>query len=140
MTHGEIREKILQDHAVLRGCLNEIESLVSSFEKGGAEVGEELRELGVSMFETFASHLIFEDNQFVPILRTIPETGESLAISLTLEHREQRELLKYLIRRLCEENRPTTLIARELSSFANYLHQDMHYEESTLLRICKLEP
>jgi hemerythrin-like domain-containing protein len=139
MTHTEIRDKILHDHEFIRGGIDEIQSLVKDFEKGGAELGGELRELGVALFESFASHLVFEDAQLVPVLRAIPRRGEALATRLELEHREQRELLTYLIGRLSEEQRPTTLVARELESFVIYLREDMAHEESALLRECLLE-
>jgi hypothetical protein len=90
--------------------------------------------LGVALFESFASHLAFEDAQLVPALRAIPERGKELADRLEREHREQRELLDYLLNRLEEEKRPTTLVARELEGFSAYLRVDMSYEESMILR------
>jgi hemerythrin-like domain-containing protein len=134
MTNDEVRSKVLDDHAMLRDRLDEIGELAARFEKGGVEVGVELRELGVALFESFASHLVFEDAQLVPALRAIPERGEELADRLEREHREQRELLDYLLNRLEEEKRPTTLVARELEGFSAYLRVDMSYEESMILR------
>jgi hemerythrin-like domain-containing protein len=134
MTNDEVRRKVLDDHAMLRDRLDEIGELAARFEKGGVEVGVELRELGVALFESFASHLVFEDAQLVPALRAIPERGEELADRLEREHREQRELLDYLLNRLEEEKRPTTLVARELEGFSAYLRVDMSYEESMILR------
>jgi hemerythrin-like domain-containing protein len=134
MTNDEVRSKVLDDHAMLRDRLDEIGELAARFEKGGVEVGVELRELGVALFESFASHLAFEDAQLVPALRAIPERGKELADRLEREHREQRELLDYLLNRLEEEKRPTTLVARELEGFSAYLRVDMSYEESMILR------
>lgn len=134
MNSDQVRRKILDDHTQLRSRLDEIDELTARFEKGGAEVGKELRELGIALFETFASHLAFEDAQLVPRLRGIPSRGPDLAERLAREHREQRELLRYLLDRLREQARPTTLVARELGSFSIYLRDDMSHEESTLLR------
>jgi hemerythrin-like domain-containing protein len=128
-----VRDRILDDHGRLRDQLAEIESLADRFEKVGAEVGAELRELGIALCELFASHLSFEDVQLSQILRAIPGRGDALADRLALEHREQRELLRYLVGRLEQEKRPTTLIARELTSFCEYLRQDMAHEEAHLL-------
>lgn len=134
MDSHQVRRKILDDHAMLRARLDEIDELAARFEKGGAEVGRELRELGIALFETFASHLAFEDAQLVPRLHELPEKGPDLAGRLSREHCEQRELLRYLIDRLQEETRPTTLVARELVGFSVYLRDDMAHEESSLLR------
>jgi hypothetical protein len=81
----------------------------------------------------FASHLSFEDAQLAPILRAIPGNGDALADRLAREHREQRELLHYLVGRLRQESRPTTLITRELTSLCEYLRQDMGHEEVNLV-------
>lgn len=129
-----VRDRILEDHGRLRDQLAEIESLADRFEKAGAEVGAELREHGVALCELFASHLSFEDAQLSKLLRAIPGKGDALADRLAREHREQRELLHFLVGRLGQERRPTTLIARELVSFCEYLREDMAREEANLLR------
>lgn len=128
-----VRERILDDHGRLRDQLAAIESLADRFEKAGAEVGAELREHGLVLCELFASHLSFEDAQLSPILRAIPGRGDALADRLAREHREQRELLRFLVGRLEQESRPTTLVARELASFCEYLREDMAHEEAHLL-------
>jgi hemerythrin-like domain-containing protein len=134
MEPAEARSQILDEHARLRDRLDEIEKLTSRFEEGGEDVGKELRELGVALFEVFAAHLNLEDAQLVPALRSIPERGAVLAKRLEREHKEQRELLTYLLSRLEQEHRPTTLIARELQGFCDYLRVDMGHEEETLLQ------
>jgi hemerythrin-like domain-containing protein len=133
MNRVEVRDRILVEHLRLRERLSEIEELADRFDKGGATVGEELRGTGAAMCEVFAAHLAFEDAQLLPILREIPERGEELAARLAREHREQRELLYYLVGRLEEENRPTSLVARELRSFCAAIRDDMCHEESTLV-------
>lgn len=133
MSNAEIRTRILDDHSMLRGRLDRIEALANRFETGGSEVGKELREEGLALFEVFAAHLAYEDAQLVPALRMLPEKGGELATRLEREHREQRELLHYLVGRLATENRPTTLVARELQAFSSYLRIDMSHEESTIL-------
>jgi hemerythrin-like domain-containing protein len=133
MNHSEVRERIFEDHERLRERLAEIEDLNERFEKGEAEVGSELRERGATLYEVFATHLTLEDAQLIPALRTIPTTGGDLARRLEREHREQRELLHFLVGRLQQEDRPTSLIARELQGFCSYLKLDMAHEESTIL-------
>ena len=67
-----------------------------------------------------------------PVLRRAGANGEKLARRLVNEHHEQRELLKYLLRRLSQYP-PTLLIARELQHFAGFLRFEMSQEEATLL-------
>jgi hemerythrin-like domain-containing protein len=134
MEPAEARAQILDEHDRLRDRLDEIEELTTRFEKGGPDVGRALREQGVALFEVFAAHLNLEDAQLVPALRTIPERGDGLARRLEREHKEQRELLTYLLSRLEQESRPTTLVARELQGFCEYLRLDMGHEEATLLQ------
>jgi len=133
MNRVEVRDRILIEHLRLRERLTEIEELAQSFDKGGVAVGDELRGSGAALCEVFAAHLAFEDAQLLPILREIPERGSELAERLRREHREQRELLYYLVGRLEEESRPTSLVAREMRSFCAAIRDDMCHEESTLV-------
>jgi len=134
MDFHTVRARILDDHARLREGLAAIESLAEQFEKGGADVGNELRDQGIALCELFASHLSFEDAQLTPLLRALPRNGNELAERLVREHREQRELLSFLVGRLGEESRPTSLIARELTGFCEHLRLDMEHEETSVLR------
>jgi hemerythrin-like domain-containing protein len=133
MKPREIRERIFEDHALLRERLEEIEALNERFVGGSAEVGSELRERGAALYEMFDAHLSLEDENLAPVLRTIPEKGKDLAARLAREHREQRELLHFLLGRLEEQNRPTSVIANELQGFSNYLKLEMSHEESAIL-------
>lgn len=134
MDAAEVRSRIFDDHAVLRERLSEIEELNERFEKGGAEVGDELRDRGMALIEMFAAHLTLEDAHLVPALRSMPGEGEYAASRLEREHREQRELLRFLVSRLEEETHPTALVSRELESFCECVKVDMAHEESTILR------
>lgn len=134
MDTAEVRSRIFEDHAFLRERLTELEDLNERFEKGGAEVGDELRDQGLALIEVFAAHLTLEDTHLVPALRSLPNGGEEAASRLEREHWEQRELLCFLVRRLEEETRPTSLISRELESFCECVKVDMSHEESAILR------
>ena len=133
MTPREVRERILDDHAGLREQLEEIGALYGRLEGGSAEVGGELRERGAALYEIFDAHLKLEDEQLAPVLRTIPKMGRELAERLEREHREQRELIHFLLGRLEEPERPTTQVAKELQAFADYLKLEMTHEESAIL-------
>ena len=133
MTPREVRERILDDHAGLREQFEEIGALYERFESGSTEVAGELRQLGAALYEIFDAHLKLEDEQLAPVLMTIPKKGKELAERLEREHREQRELIHFLLGRLEEPERPTTQIAKELQGFADYLKLEMTHEESAIL-------
>lgn len=132
-TDGQVRRQVLADHAVLRQELNDLESILLDFESGKSESGSRLRERGVRLFDLFAAHLGLEDEVLIAALRR-QEAGRPLAEKLTEEHREQRELLRFLLSRLEDDERPSSLVARELSSFVEVLRIDMAHEEATVLR------
>jgi hemerythrin-like domain-containing protein len=133
MKASEVRKQVLEDHTALRGMLDEIEQLADEFEHGNAEVEKTLRDRGLALYERFSTHLDLEDSTLAQALRSFAPSGEELADRLAREHEEQRELLRFLIRRLEEQSRPTILVARELRNFAGYLRYDMDHEEQTML-------
>jgi hemerythrin-like domain-containing protein len=133
MQEEEVRRRILDDHVVLRGLLDEIEPLALEFERGGSAQGERLRDEALRLYERFAAHLDLEDRLLAPALRAAGAEGKRHAERLGHEHREQRELLRYLIGRLSQDRAPTTLVAREVHHFVNLIRLDMEHEEKTLL-------
>jgi len=134
MEREDARTRVLAEHARLRQLLDELVAQIERFETGSREVGAEMRAQGIAFFEVFAAHISLEDATLVPALRELGEEGKQLAERLAHEHQEQRELLKYLLKRLENDGRPSMLIARELGSFAEYVRQDMTHEEETILR------
>jgi iron-sulfur cluster repair protein YtfE (RIC family) len=136
MPASEIRREITGQHAEIRKLLAEIESLARRFEEsaGGApDVGHELHQHGLSLYQRFGAHLDREQALLEPALRGGGPEGEQRARRLRNEHHEQRELLRYLISRLESHPEPTLLIARELQNFAGFLRFEMAHEEETLL-------
>jgi len=113
--------------------LDALVPLAERFEHGDARDGARLREDALALYESFAAHLLHEENTLEPALRARGAEGARYADRLAHEHREQRALLAYLVSRLEEHPTPTLLLAREVRSFAEYLHGDMAHEESTLL-------
>jgi hemerythrin-like domain-containing protein len=133
MKSQEIRLRVFEEHEQLRGMLDELDGLNKRF-RAEEDVGAEIRERGAGLFEVFAAHLTLEDSLLAPALEAIPGEGPSLADRMRREHDEQREMLRYLLRRLEEEGRPTALVSNELASFSDYLRRDMEHEEMTILR------
>jgi hemerythrin-like domain-containing protein len=132
MGPSEIRERILEDHERLRVLLDELDGLSKRF-AAGEEVGLELRDHGVGLFEVFAAHLALEDSRLVPALAGLVGGGPDLADRLAREHAEQRAMLRYLIGRLEAAQRPTSVVAHEVCRFAAEVRADMLHEERTIL-------
>lgn len=132
---SEIRREITGQHADLRELLAEIETLARRFEAsaGDSPVGAELVERGRALYETFAAHLAREQALLEPALQSAGAEGKRLVQRLHNEHREQRELLGYLMGRLERHPEPTIVIARELQNFAGFLRFEMAHEEETML-------
>jgi len=131
MSFREIRQEVVEDHRVLAQGLDVIEDLCARIEAGEDKAAAALRERGRGLYERFAAHLVLEDRVLVPYLQAT--AGSESARQLTAEHREQRELLGYLLGRLAQSGRPAVLVARELREFAALLRAEMQSEEEALL-------
>jgi hemerythrin-like domain-containing protein len=138
MQPAAVRRRILEEHRKLRALLDALVPLATRFEHGDVTAGPQLREDALALYETFAAHLLHEENTLEPALRARGAEGAKFAERLAHEHREQRALLAYLVSRLREHPVPTLLVAREVHSFAEYLQHDMAHEESTLLTAAAL--
>jgi hemerythrin-like domain-containing protein len=130
---ADIRRSILEEHEHLRRLLAELEPVLQAFEAEESGVGSKLRERGLALYERLARHLDSEQDLVTPALRASGPDGDRRADRLAHEHREQRELLRYLMSRLDTQDQPTLLVAREVRSFIAYLHLDMAHEEETML-------
>jgi len=130
---SQVRELIHSEHALLRKMLSEIDELTAAFERGAEAEGEALRSKGAALYERFEKHLELEDRLLKPALLGSGPQGVRGARHLEHEHREQRELIRYLLGRLSKTRTPTLLIAREIRHFAEYLRLDMEHEERDLL-------
>ena len=133
LTAEAVRGLVLGEHAELRPMLQEIEMLAERFETGDESVGRTLRQRGFDFLERFSGHLELEERDLAPRLRRAGDRGRKLAEHLGHEHREQRELLQYLLARLEKSSIPTLLITRELRNFVAYVRLDMQHEEAELL-------
>lgn len=138
MNPAQVRQRILEEHARLRAMLAELVPMAERFERGDGAIADALQEQAMALYESFAAHLLHEENTLEPALRARGTEGQRLAERLAHEHREQRELLAYLVARLRDQPRPTLLVAREIVHFAEYLRLDMAHEESTLLTAAAL--
>lgn len=138
MNPGEVRRRITEEHARLREMLDSLAPLAERFERGDESVATEMRAAALALYECFAAHLTEEENALGPALRARGAEGHRLADRLRHEHKEQQELLQYLLGRLRDNLNPTLLVAREVRHFVEYVRLDMAHEESTLLTVAML--
>jgi hemerythrin-like domain-containing protein len=133
MKPSEVRRRILDEHARLRGLLAEVQSLVERVLEGHGEAVELLRERGRALHTFFFDHLELEDVILVATLRDADAWGEERARNLTQEHREQRQLLEALLGRIDDARLPAEELARDLADFVQRVREDMAVEEKAML-------
>lgn len=135
MSENPVRREIVAQHDEMREMVREVRDLADRCEQAtaqGPDLGKQLHDRGLALYEKFRVHLDREQELLGPVLQAAGSEGRRLGTRLANEHREQRELLQYLLGRL-SQNPPTLLIARELKHFTDFLHSEMSEEEETLL-------
>ena len=131
---SRLRERILSEHEHLRRLLSEVNQQAFQVSIGGARDGvDALRALGLQLLMHFREHLALEDRLLAPALRRVDGTGRERAERLDADHREQRELLDYLLDNVRDQSRPGAVLAAEWRSLVELLLDDMAREERTIL-------
>lgn len=139
MRASRVRERIVRDHEYLRGLLDELDQQAFRVANGAeSEVGT-LRALGLQLLGRFSEHLALEDRFLAPALRRAGPDGRERAQRLDADHREQRELLEYLLGKVRDASRPAAVLAAEWRSFVELLLDDMAQEELTVLERAPLD-
>ena len=134
MKPREIRNYILTDHAFLRGMLDELDQRAFRVLEGREDEISALRDGGLSFHSKFTRHLAFEDCFLAPALRAAGLAGMEHSKRLADDHREQRELLSYILSGLRDQTRPARVIADELRSLVDLVLDDMALEEMTIIK------
>ena len=133
MKPREIRQYILTDHTVLRQILDQLDRQAIRVLEGREDELPVLRDRGLWFYAKFAEHLAFEDRCLAPMLRDAGFSGLELSTHLEEDHREQRELMRYILSGLRNQTRPAQVVAGELRSLVELILADMADEESTIL-------
>jgi iron-sulfur cluster repair protein YtfE (RIC family) len=139
MRVSRVRKRILSDHEYLRGLVGELDQQVFRVAAGSDEGVGMLRSLGLQLLRQFSEHLAVEDRFLAPALRRAGPAGRERAEQLDADHREQRELLDYLLDKARDQSRPAALLAADWRSFVELLLDDMAQEERTILESELLE-
>jgi hypothetical protein len=134
MKPREIRNYILTDHAFLRGMLDDLDQRAFRVLEGREDEISTLRDGGLSFHSKFEEHLAFEDRFLAPALRAAGLAGVEHSKHLADDHREQRELLTYILSGLRDQTRPARVIADQLRGLVELILDDMALEDMTIIR------
>jgi hypothetical protein len=133
MQADEVRQKVLADHAVLRGMLSSLQQLAHQVLEGKHERTQALRFEGKTLLHTLREHMDWEDAHLDPVLRNAGSSGRQRADQLARDHREQRAMVEHLLAGLQDPARPTPILARSLLDLTRLLQLDMQDEEASYL-------
>ncbi len=133
MQPSEVRQRIINDHRLIKIMVSEIRDLALRTQAGESYLAGKLRERARNLYECFCRHIDLEDVILVDALRDADAWGEERAEALRSEHREQREVLTYLLERLLDPIQPQILMVHDLLNFTAWLSDDMRNEEETIL-------
>jgi iron-sulfur cluster repair protein YtfE (RIC family) len=131
MRPSDVRQRVLSDHEELRGRLDRLERLARAVATGAGP--RELRAEAEALLDRLAIHMSWEDLYLVPVLREADGWGDARTARFADEHREQRELLEYVLRSLHDANRPGPVVASNVLDLVSLLRADMVDEESAFL-------
>jgi hypothetical protein len=133
MKPSHVRERILQDHELLRLRLGELEAAVCTMQVDYAsetKVAELVGELMVAL----THHTELEDEILAPALLEIDAWGAERSQQLLAHHSSQRAELQGL-RRLFSMHLDHDHIARVVMSLIRDLRKDMEHEEQDILSV-----
>jgi len=130
MRVNEVRDRVVDDHIRLGGRLGVIERLTARVLAGDAECVDALGFECEMMLADLAQHMSWEDRNLAPVLY---ERDAQRLKRLEEDHREQRELLRYILGRVREPTCPAVLVARTMLDFASLLREDIRREEAEIL-------
>lgn len=133
MEPSDVRERVLRDHAALRTTLDQLEPLAREVLDGAPGLRERLRDLGEKLLDALEDHMAWEDEHLAPVLRQADTWGQEREELLRRDHAEQRQVLRYVLEKIRDAERPIALIARNLLDFSAMLRSEMTHEEETLL-------
>jgi iron-sulfur cluster repair protein YtfE (RIC family) len=126
---GEILEKVLADHEVLRGMLARIEVLSRDVLAGHYGRAAELREQVRHLDSRFREHLELEESVLAPALLDSDAWGSARVERLHEEHARQREIMTEMWR-AGVDGEPNILVFALLAwGFVRMLRADMEEEE-----------
>jgi len=133
MQASEVRRRILTDHQRLRRDLERLERLANQIRQGLPIPLAMLREDIERLFVWLRAHMEWEESYLLPALREADAWGAERGERLIRDHREQRELLDFLVARLRDATRPAEIVVGDVCHLVELLREDIREEEQELL-------
>jgi hemerythrin-like domain-containing protein len=133
MTPGEVRARVLAEHAELRKQLAAVEAAARRVLGGERTSLGLLRHEGEAFLNRLADHMRWEDAHLAPALRDADAWGEERVRRLDRDHREQRDVLEHCLAAVRDASRPAPVVARVLVDLVQLLRDDMDEEERVAL-------
>jgi iron-sulfur cluster repair protein YtfE (RIC family) len=133
MQPSEVRRRILADHERLRRDLERLEALANEILQDLHPPLATLRVDAERLLARLRAHMHWEESYLLPALREADAWGVERAERLTRDHREQRELLDFVMVRLRDATRPAAIVAGDVCHLVELLREDMREEEQELL-------
>jgi len=127
-----VRDRILDEHRVLRRMLGEAVELADAVLEGDDEARARLFESSRELYQTLLRHVDLEDAILAPVLReTDVYDGPVRADELEKEHVEQRQELREALAAV--ETEGASGLARSIKEFVPRVMKGMVHEEQSLL-------
>jgi iron-sulfur cluster repair protein YtfE (RIC family) len=133
MQPSEVRHRILRDHEGLRARLVRVEELARALRNDELRQVGDLREAAETLLSILREHMRWEDRYLVPVLRDADAWGDERAERFEQEHREQRELLSWVVGDLQDQQKPPVVLAAHIQDLVETLRTDMDEEEAFFL-------
>lgn len=122
---GEVRERVLTDHAVLREMIRELRELA----RGGRDVVA-LHAPWADLLHALRAHLDLEDEMLIPTLFAVDPV---LAALFAGEHESQRAWIVRTLAMIRDPKTSSARLVRDLLEFTEDLERDMTVEEAAVL-------
>jgi Hemerythrin HHE cation binding domain len=131
---SRVRKRILQEHAALRGKLEELSAAVASLASGGTPSTAHALDLAAALYIELRAHIDHEDALLVPVLRDADAWGKVRADQLEQHHAQQRAAFSDTSLRE-RKDASVSAVAAWLRNLIEELHADMAHEERELLSV-----
>ena len=133
MKPSQVRSHVLADHERLRGLLRSLEQAGRRALGPGEPEASALRGEAEAFLVRLRQHMEWEDRYLRTALLEADAWGGERARYLDDGHREQRELLDFLLGVVVDPSRPVDLVARNVLDLVALVRGDMIEEERWLL-------
>ncbi len=127
LSASQVRSLILDEHAVLRDVLEEIDQTLGEMTRRVPGAIGRLRATLRTLQDTFLRHLAHEEMVLRPLLADVDAWGPARVEAMDEEHRAQRAALSELSRLALDEDVDGTV--ERIEAFVSRLRADMEGEE-----------